>query len=304
MSDLKEGDKFKKNDILARDKNFFTESLGNTKFNIGSFQKIACMSSYTTFEDATFITNKLTEDMASEIVYQKQIQLGKNSNVDYFVKIGDTIKSGEPLIQFEQSFEEENLNKFLKNIGEELKEEIKNLGKTAIKSKVSGVVEDIKIYCTVELEELSPSLRNIVKGYYDSIKKENKIVEKYDKGSGVYKAGVLFTEPSDKTEPTRDGKVKGIMIEDGVLIEVYIKYIDRFAVGDKLTYYSALKSIVSEIIPEGYEPYSEFRPDEEVSTFVSPGAVQRRMTPSILKVMFGNKVLVELKRKLEEIYNE
>ena len=67
-------------------------------------------------------------------------------------------------------------------------------------------------------------------------------------------------------------------------------------------FYSALKSIVGEVIPEGEEPFSEFRPDEEISTFLGPSAILARMTPSALLVMFGNKVIVELKRKLQEIY--
>lgn len=69
-------------------------------------------------------------------------------------------------------------------------------------------------------------------------------------------------------------------------------------------FFSALKSIVGEIVDEGYEPYSEYRPDEEVSTFLGPSAVLGRMTPSIIFTMFTNKVLIELKRHLEEIYNE
>lgn len=67
-------------------------------------------------------------------------------------------------------------------------------------------------------------------------------------------------------------------------------------------FFTALKSIVSEIIPEGYEPYSEFRPNEEVSATIAQSAILKRMTPSIIKTGFGNKVLVELKRALYDIY--
>lgn len=68
-------------------------------------------------------------------------------------------------------------------------------------------------------------------------------------------------------------------------------------------YFTALKSIVGEVIDEGMEPWSEFRPDEEISCFLAPSAILARMTPSVIITMLGNKVLVELKRKLEEIYN-
>lgn len=299
---FKQGQTFKKNDILASDKKFFSNSrLDGIRFNIGSIQKVACMSSYSTYEDSTFITKKLSEDMAADIIMQRPVVLGKNATIDYVVKPGDTVQVGDDLLRFELSFEEDSLNKFLSSIGEELKEEIKSLGKTPIKSKYSGVIEDIKVYSTVDIEELSPSLQKLVKSYHDRINKKKRIVEKYDKSKSSMKAGILFTEPTSKVE-TKDGKVKGTEVGEGVLIEIYIKYRDVMGVGDKLTFFTALKSIIGEVIEEGYEPYSEFRPEEEVSSFIAPGAVLARMTPSILQTMFGYKVLIELKRSLQEIY--
>ena len=38
-------------------------------------------------------------------------------------------------------------------------------------------------------------------------------------------------------------------------------------------FFSALKSVIGEVIEEGYEPYSEYRPDEEVSAFIGPSAI-------------------------------
>ena len=88
------------------------------------------------------------------------------------------------------------------------------------------------------------------------------------------------------------------------LIKFFIKYRDTISIGDKICNFTALKGIVSRVIPEGYEPYTDFRPDEEVSCYISPNAILARMTPSVITTMLGNKVLIELKRKLEEIYNE
>lgn len=301
QSKLKVGSKFTRNDILAYDGKFFSDSkMDGIRFNIGSIQKIACMSSYSTYEDSTFITKKLSEDMAADIVMQKSVVLGKNANVDYIVKVGDQIKVGDELMRFEMSFEDDSINKFLSNIGDSLKEEIKSLGKTPIKSKYSGVIEDIKVYTTVDVEQLSPSLRKIVEAYHGQIEKKRKLLSKYDKSDSYYKLGVILNEPTKKID-TKDGKVKGNEVGEGVLIEFYIKYRDIMGVGDKITFFTALKSIIGEVIPEGYEPSSEFRPTEEVSSFIAPGAVLARMTPSILQTALGYKVIVELKRKLYTI---
>ena len=70
----------------------------------------------------------------------------------------------------------------------------------------------------------------------------------------------------------------------------------------KIMYFTALKSTTGEVIPSGLEPFSEFRPEEEIVSSIAPGALLARMTPSIMLTMLGNKVLVELKRKLYEVH--
>ena len=65
--------------------------------------------------------------------------------------------------------------------------------------------------------------------------------------------------------------------------------------------FTALKNTIAEIIPEGYEPYSEYRPDEEVSTIIASNSILNRMTPSILMTALGNKCIIELKRHLAEL---
>ena len=78
---------------------------------------------------------------------------------------------------------------------------------------------------------------------------------------------------TDKPIKPVNGKVKGYDIEDGVLILIYVTYHNNFSVGDKLINFAALKGVNTEIIPFGKEPYSEFRPKEEISTIFPPGGV-------------------------------
>lgn len=303
---LKVGDKFKKDDVIAYHDKFFTDDkINGNRFNIGSLQKIAIYSLGETFEDSSFITQKCAHDISSEIVMKKPVTLEKNSRIDKIVKIGDKIKSGEELMVFETSYEEDYMNQLLANVGEDLGEEIKSIGKKPIISKYTGEIVDIQIYHTVDLEELSPSLQKLVTSHNRQINNRKKILEKYanaDENSPIYKCGMLFTAPSSKVIP-KDGKIKGEYVGEGVLIEFYIKYYDIAGIADKFVNFCALKGIIGDVVPEHEEPFSEFRPDEEVATFLPPGSVLGRMTPSIMVTMFGNKVLVELKRKLEEIYN-
>ena len=112
-----------------------------------------------------------------------------------------------------------------------------------------------------------------------------------------------MTETVDVVE-TKYGKVKGEQVDDGVIIEFYIKHHDIIKKGDKMTNYVALKGVNSHVIPEGLEPWSENNPDEEVSCFITPISITARKTPSIFIPMFGNKVLIEAKRKMVKKYKE
>ena len=300
--DLKVGQKFKANDILASDEKFFTNSkLTGNRFNIGTLCKVAIMSSYATYEDSTIITKKMAREMATEVCMPKDIVLGANTNVEYMVKVGDKVEVGDELIRFERSFDEDAYNKLLANIGEELGETISMGSKDQVKSKYSGVISDIKIYSTVGLDELSPSLRNIVKTYYDKTNKRKKLLNKYDNDNELYKCGILFNEPT-KPVQTKDGKVKGNIVNDGVLIQIFVKYEDELAIGDKITNFTALKGVIGAKVEEGQEAYTNFRPEEEISTCIAPAAIIARMTPSIVLTLLGNKVIVELKRSLKDIY--
>ena len=132
---------------------------------------------------------------------------------------------------------------------------------------------------------MSPSLRKFVED------NSSKVTALKNKING-------FNTPKIEVLPPI-GKLKGA--EGKVLVELYIKYIDNMSIGDKLVYFSALKGVVKTIFPKGQEPYSEFRPNETVHSFLPVGSVNARMVSSVLVHGAINKVLIELDRKVKDI---
>ena len=80
----------------------------------------------------------------------------------------------------------------------------------------------------------------------------------------------------------------------------YIKCEDKMGVGDKLTYNTAIKGVVKDIMPKGKEPYTDFRPDEPIDALLTSASVNARMTASIISSGSLNKVLMELSRQCKE----
>ena len=236
-TDLQVGSKFKKNDVLAYHKDFFkNDKFNNCRMVIGTLAKVAIMSTYNTYEDATVITEKLSKDASTEMCFKKPTTVGKNANVFYIVEKGQEISVGDPLIQFDTSYEDESINALLANLAAEEKESILEGARNEVKSKYSGVIEDIKIYSTVDLDEMSPSLKKIVSKYYKSINKKKDFLDKYDPESktSIVKCGMLLKEPTRKIQPNKFGVINGEYVEDGVLIEFYIKHSEPLEIGSKI----------------------------------------------------------------------
>ena len=291
-TDLKVGSKFKKGDVIAYDKSSFSSKIGeddNLAYNIGVLAKVAILNTDEGFEDSTSVSSWLSEAMATDVVVEKDKDLSKNTNVYSMVKVGQEIQEGDPLIIFQNSFDEKDANLLLKNITDS--DYVSDLGRIKLKSKYTGVVQDIKIYRTCEIEELSDSLKKIVTEYEKNIKATKKMYKEY----GI--PGENLLDPDYKMQPT------GIMKNnpDGVKIVFYIKYNDKLSIGDKIVAQSANKGVIKNIFPEGYEPFSEYRTNEKIHALFAARSFNARMVTSVWISGAINKCMIELDRQVKEI---
>ena len=293
----KKGDSIKAGDIVAYDKSSYSDTvgIGNLAYNIGTLTKIAIMHTDKGFEDSAIISQDLSEKMASEIVLQVDVLMDAKDIDIQCIDIGKELHEGEVIMSYRAALEDQDatdiINKMVqKNAGSDSKELMDEIGKIKVKSKVTGKLQDIKVYSTIPTSEMSKSLASFVNKYNGPVDKmKSKLSKLGIDGSQYGTSGVL--------PPV--GKLKHC--EGKVLVEFYIKYHDKMSVGDKLVYFSALKGVVKEIFPEGKEPYSEYRPEEKVHSFLPVGSINARMVSSVLTLGSINKVLIELDRHVKDI---
>ena len=297
FKNYKKGDSIKAGDIVAYDKSSYSDTVGvgNLAYNIGTLTKIAIMHTDKGFEDSAIISQSLSEKMASEIVLQVDVLMDAKDIDIQCVEVGKQLHEGEVIMSYRAALEDQDatdiINKMVqKNAGSDSKELMDEIGKIKVKSKVTGKLQDIKVYSTIPTSEMSKSLASFVNKYNGPVDKmKSKLGKLGIDGSQYGTSGVL--------PPV--GKLKHC--EGKVLVEFYIKYYDKMSVGDKLVYFSALKGVVKEIFPEGKEPYSEYRPDEKVHSFLPVGSINARMVTSVLTHGSINKVLIELDRHVKDI---
>lgn len=304
VTSFKQGDTFKRGDILAFDKYFYSDTgvFGN-RLCVGSLTKVALAPHTSLYEDSSMFSSKLSRNLSTDISMPVKVTIGKNATVDFIVKVGDHVKIGDPLIRFETSYDHDELNSLLGGIRSDLHEEIINFGKTNIVSHYAGVVDDIVVYSAVDIDELSPSLKKITNDSIKMAKTRKKLLDQYDneKTGEIYKLGMMVNRPTGKVEPDRYGKIGGEDVTDGVLIKFFVTYHDELGDGDKIIHMTANKATCGYKIPDGYEPRTPFRPYEEISLFCAPSAVLQRGTPTVTRDISVYKILIEIKRRQYEI---
>lgn len=221
-TDLSVGDTFKEGDVIAYNRASYSNKNGETDnlaYNLGVLAKVAILNTDEGFEDSTSVSEWLSDAMTTDVVVEKDKDLSKNTNVYQIAKVGQAVQEGDPLLVFQNSFDEKDANLLLKNITDA--EFVSDLGRVKLKSKYTGVIQDIRIYRTCEIEDMSESLQKIVTEYEAGIKATKDMYTKHNI------PGINTLPPDYKMQPT------GIMKNnsDGVKIVFYIKYTDKLSVG-------------------------------------------------------------------------
>jgi hypothetical protein len=286
------GKTVKKGQLIAYDPQSYTVNCGyddNATYNQGTLAKIAIITSDKGFEDSCVVSSYISDALSSNVIMEVPVTLSKNTNVFNMVNVGDKVQEGDPLLIIQNTFEDNDVNVLLKNLVDD-EDTVTSLGRIPIKSNNTGYIEDIRIYRTCEIDEMSPSLKKIVTEYE---KKENK------KASQVAKYDETLAKQYKAQKLEQDGKLKGV--EDGVLIEIFVSYKDDFSVGDKLIFLGAQKGVAKEVIPEGEEPTSSYRPEEPIDAIASMVSFDKRMCCAPLQYTLMSKALVELDRQVKDI---
>lgn len=294
------GDTFKKNDILAKDDMYMigeNDDDDGISYATGTLAKVALASSDATYEDSSYISESLSNRMKSKLTMKKEMAFEPNTNIDYIVKIGQEVKTGDPLITFESAFEDSSINEFLDKLGSDFEQAISNLTKNTYRSKYSGKIVDIRLYYNRDIKDFSPSIQKLLNDY---IKKNEKLANLLIKNSNKDSMNQINL-PS--TKKINSPKIKGKEV-DGLLIEFYIEYEDVLCTGDKIAFYGPCKTIVSDVLDKDSIPFvvNNHNERENLDAVFSPMSIIGRMTIDIIKSLYLNKDIMALKEKVKDIY--
>jgi len=301
VTDLKLGERVKAGTIIAYDPKYInagTDMFGDPLAKFGTLTRIAVASNGGVYEDSCTITDGLAHRMATKITKKKRVILSKYANIKRIVKVGEHVKTNDPILVFDDTADEFSSQMLAAMAMEAGDEEEVVATSTPVITKVTGVVKDIQIYYTIPISDMTPSMQKIVQAYVKDVQKREKTIAKYKPVTDA----TTIVKTSQMLVPDAQGKVDGVKLTDGIFIDFYIEYVDVMAPGDKQSFFCALKGIVSDIIPEDLAPYTDFDPDHKIQAYLSGIGIYKRMSLDIVKVGLLTKILVEKKRLLKNKY--
>lgn len=292
-----EGERFQAGDVIAYNPSYFTGKGKDVDYQPGTLAKFAIASGDFAFEDSTLVSEGLGKKCTSDINILKQISLGKNANVYSIVEVGDYVQSGDELLRFMTSFDDPDTAEMLTKLAaEQGADTLEDLVVEKVEAKLSGRITDIQIFYNCEFSELSPSLQKLIKKYRDRINRRINRVE------GIEESDVHIL-PVEKITSDKVGQ-QDFERDGGVIINIWTEYESPMGKGDKLTFSTALKGVISKVLKEDETPLSEYRPEDPVEAILAATGYISRMCGDIYLMCGGNKVLVELGKQIREIWND
>lgn len=247
---FKKGDKIEEDDIIIYNGDWFVDEGDKVVYKSGPLGRIIFLETESTEEDGSVIFEDFAKRMETGVVKRKSIVIRPGTFIHNYAKPGDHIMIGQPLMSFEETSENETAKVMdMFGLDESFADDL--LRKTP-KANATGIIRDMKVYWTVPPNTMHPTLEKLINSYISDIKKDVGENEKFTgkKDSNRFKASI--------TIPIKN-RINGEAIpeEGGVLIEYYISHDSGMAGGDKLSYNSALKSVVSKVVPKKFQAYTE-----------------------------------------------
>lgn len=292
------GDIFKKGDIIAE-----SNYMKNGRIALGKNILTAVMVYHGyNYEDGIIISDKLVKnDTFTSIHYMdlsfdltpNKVLLNLNSDYENYKPLPnlyEKLKVGDIYAKIKSVSSEGFDDVIFEPVSEEIVEE-------------DCVITDIKIYAN-KWNTSFPQYDNFIKQMILNQKKTKKDIidtlSKYLTKDELEKY-LVYLEINKSEKNKTNYKIKGENV-DGIRIEMTAMYERKISIGDKIGNRHGNKGVISAIIPEDQMPVLE--DGRRVEVIINPLGIVSRMNIGQLFELHLAMSLMDLKKKIVELYNE
>lgn len=290
ICDLEVGAKVDKDHVVAYHPGFFARDWREptqVAFKNGVTTNIALVENNNTFEDASLISERLSQKMTTMVTHTRVLMVNFNQAIRNLVSEGQHVDNEDTL-----AFIEDEVSATFDYFDESTMETLKRLGNPAPRAKHVGKVERIEVFYFGEKEDMSDSVRKIA-DKYDSIRTKN--------------AKLLGTETALTGQVFTPSRIDGMPLEiDMMAIRIYITHQRGMGDGDKLVVGNQKKSVVSGVykgicrtttpVLPGGQPW-------DIDLQFSYRAINARIVNSALLLGMGNILIENIQQEMLKAYD-
>lgn len=280
ITDLNKGDKFKKNDYLAYNSNFFEKDWLDPSKLIMKFSKnisVALSMTNEVFEDSSAISSELSSEMSTFIIKEKSFIIEFNKNITNILSEGTVVHPNDILF----TILDENTD--YNNLSESTIEMLQSLASLSPKAKVNGIIDKYEIRYNGEIQDMSPSLR--------------KLANRLDKELYEETKGTSSEVSSGKV--TSEYRVEGKNLNlDTLELKIFIKINLSMAIGDKGVFANQMKSVISDVFTQTITTES----GKKVDAVFSYKGILNRIVNSPVLIGTTNRLLKHVSKQVTDIY--
>lgn len=229
VSDLTVGVKFKKDQYLVYNENFFEKDWLNPDQLVMKFGRnvsVALTMNEEVFEDSSAISADLSKDMSTTIVKEKTFVLEFNKNIVNVVPEGTAVDPNTILF----TVLDENTD--YSNLSESTIEMLQSLAALSPKAKLNGTVDRYEVKYNGETADMSPTIK--------------KLVLRLDRQAYDESKNTEYEVSNNKVSSEYRSEGKNLNI-DTLELKVFIKVNINQAVGDKGVFANQMKSVISDV---------------------------------------------------------
>lgn len=233
VTDLKEGDKVKANDVVAWVESFFERDWvnpGNATFKYSVMATVALPETSATLEDGSSISKRLSEKLNTSYGKKRVITVPGDKEVKGLVSVGDSVEMDTPLCIIQDAAVSQG------EINDESLLGLSRYSRGIPKAKFKGEIHKIEVFYNGVVSEMTESARKIIEA-------DNRRRAKEAKDFGT---------PSVTGEVPAGTRIYSKELEKGeVAVVVYMNQTISGGNADKGVVGHQLKTVFGEQLPEG-----------------------------------------------------
>lgn len=254
LGKAKVGLKFKENDILVYNSNFYQTVGDEVVFKSGPIVNIALMNTQYAYEDATVMSESLAKRLQTKVLKRIAVKLSPRNQIKFVRTTLGPIAAGDDLIKISEDTGSDFLNRSY-----DLSALEDSLLKVE-KSNYNGTLRDIFIYYKLTesdekaMDKTIKSFMNTVDAYYKNDLQGADLA----KNLPAFEQNRVIDHVTKFTD-NRKNTVNGDLINKGeILVEFFIEVNQNFSSGDKITIgNTALKGVGSKIFTDDQAPIGQ-----------------------------------------------